>query len=280
MEPKPVTPRSLILDMLRVSPRQRAVSISDLVALGALFGFSDNAVRVAVTRLASKGLLVSQERGSYRLAPRTDPLNQWVDEWRSGERRMRRWKGRWLAIWHPPGASRSDRSRSHRAMRVLGFRPGLDGLWVRPDNLTRRRGALHERLRGLGLLDGAELIAADGFSPAVTARWTGQLWDTAELLHEQRRALGAIEASTRRARRAAPSQMLVETFLVGGAAIRALALDPLLPEVISPAEPRRQLTEAMLAYDQLGRSTWGNLLGEAPAVAPTNRSVSGGTSHA
>jgi hypothetical protein len=49
---------------------------------------------------------------------------------------------------------------------------------------------------------------------------------------------------------------LVQSFLLGGEAIRVLATDPLLPEEIVPNEKRRELTELMLRYDGVGRRIW------------------------
>jgi hypothetical protein len=49
---------------------------------------------------------------------------------------------------------------------------------------------------------------------------------------------------------------LVQSFLLGGQAIRVLATDPLLPEEIVAGEKRRELTELMLRYDAVGRRIW------------------------
>jgi hypothetical protein len=49
---------------------------------------------------------------------------------------------------------------------------------------------------------------------------------------------------------------MVESFLLGGQAIRQLALDPLLPEPIVAAADRAALVETMRTYDRLGRACW------------------------
>ena len=54
-------------------------------------------------------------------------------------------------------------------------------------------------------------------------------------------------------------QALVESFLTGGAAIRVLATDPLLPEAILRSHERRALGDVMLRYDEIGRGIWGRL---------------------
>jgi phenylacetic acid degradation operon negative regulatory protein len=59
----------------------------------------------------------------------------------------------------------------------------------------------------------------------------------------------------------------VESFELGGAAIRQLLLDPLLPEPIAPEAERRALLESMRRYDSLGRRVWRGWLGDGAAAA-------------
>ena len=53
---------------------------------------------------------------------------------------------------------------------------------------------------------------------------------------------------------------MVESFLLGGRALRQLVFDPLLPEAIAPAEARAELLETMRDYDVLGRTAWAEFL--------------------
>ena len=58
---------------------------------------------------------------------------------------------------------------------------------------------------------------------------------------------------------------------MGGAAIRQIVLDPLLPEPIVVAKDRAALLDAMLRYDRIGRRIWAGWLGGdegQPAVLP------------
>ena len=66
---------------------------------------------------------------------------------------------------------------------------------------------------------------------------------------------------------------MVESFRVGGAALRALATDPLLPEPIVPARERAALVAAMRDYDAFGRASWSAFLtrhGVRHAKAPAD----------
>lgn len=261
-----------MLDLLRVT-EAGALPVRALVATAARFGFTSNAVRVALARLAAEGLVESDERGSWRLAPSTSPLSQHVEGWRLGEKRRRAWRGDWLAAWLPKGAVRGDRARSRRALTLLGFREGLDALWVRPDNLARPFGAVRQSLVALGLEAGAEVFAAHDFSDALVTAWRARLWDTRALDRGYRDARVELERSQTRVGRLPRDRAMVETFLLGGRAIRILATDPLLPDEILPGTERAALHAAMLDYDVLGRRVWASGAGGlARDMAPTDLS--------
>jgi phenylacetic acid degradation operon negative regulatory protein len=256
--PGTTSPKALLLGLLRVSPRPLAVR--QLVAIGALFGLGGGAVRVALTRLVAAGLVASDERGSYRLAAEADPVSRWADGWRAGERRLRAWTGAWLCVWHPRGGERGERARSHRALARLGLGEGRDGLWLRPDNLRARTAEIAAQLDQLGLAPGAVLFAARDFPAEVVSGWVGGLWPIRSIADRQVRALRDIERSRTRLAGLARKRALAETFLVGGAAIRALVRDPLLPDEVASGQHRRELTEAMLDYDRRGRAVWSQAL--------------------
>jgi phenylacetic acid degradation operon negative regulatory protein len=256
-----------VLDLARVAG-PRAVPIRGLVAIGELFGISGNALRVAVARLLAAGLLESDERGSYRLGAVADPVSRHVEGWRLGDRRRRSWDGGWIAV-ALGRADRGERAASLRALERAGLREGLAGLWVRPDNLAEPLERSRERLGGLGLERGACCFVASALPGETDARWR-ELWPRAELLAEYRDGRARLERSSSRLERLPVERAAVEAFLLGGAAIRVLALDPLLPDELLDPAPRRELWEAMLRYDTAGRRVWARLLdgvrlGAAPA---------------
>lgn len=253
-----ITPKSLVLDLLSAA-RPGAVPVSGLLGVAELFALSGNALRVALTRLVARGLVENDERGSYRLGPASDPLSEHVDEWRRGERRLRSWDNAWLGVALERGAERTARARSARALELLGFRDGLGALWVRPDNLAGGIEGARGKLARLGLEPEAEAFVLSHASAELIERWTKHLWSLRRLESAYAAALGEIERSERRLPSLDTPQAVVETFRVGGNAIRVLATDPLLPEQVLPGATRRALTEAMLRYDQTGRRVWAKL---------------------
>jgi phenylacetic acid degradation operon negative regulatory protein len=211
---------------------------------------------VAIARLVADGRLESDERGSYRLAPAATVLHAHVEEWRRGEARMRAWRGDWLAVALPIGTARAARRSSLGTLTRLGLREGLPGLWVRPDNLRQPLESTLERARALGLEDGAELFRARDFSAPTTKRFASELWSTRELQRSYASALRNLERSVEQLDGMPRDAALVQTYLLGGEAIRVLATDPLLPEEIMPGATREALTTAMLRYDAIGHALW------------------------
>lgn len=256
----PPTPKHLILDLLS-STRGRAVPVKALVAAGALFGISGESVRVALTRLCERGTIERNERGHYRIAAAAAPVQRHVVGWMRLQERIVPWRGGWIGV-HSGGLAGGDRTqlrRRERALAFLGFRRLDPHLFVRPDNLAGGVEGVRGELRALGLEPAAIVFAMQELDPASDAR-ARALWDAAALRRAYRDTRRSLARSADRLARLAPPQAMVESFALGGRAIRQLALDPLLPEPIVPAAERAALVEAMRDYDRRGRACWRPLM--------------------
>jgi len=255
-----LTARSVILDLLS-TVRRGAMPVRALVEAGALFGFAENNVRVSLSKLYAEGRAARDERGRYRLGPATAAVSDQVRRWRRLEEQHRPWHGDWVAVHQARRGRGPARVKREHALALLGFRELEPGLALRPDNL--RGGVEGVRVRYAGLSgDGDPSTLVFGLrelAPASDLRARG-LWDAAALGRGYRAALRALEASRARLGRLSDEEAMIETFVVGGAALRQLVLDPLLPEPILDPAPRRALVEAMRGYDELGRRAWAPFL--------------------
>src|SRR5262245_4653196 len=263
--------RSFVLDLLSTL-RRGSMPVRALVEAAALFGIAGGSVRVALTRLLAEGLVERDERGEYRLGAGAEPGRRRVAGWRDLAAQLRPWSGAWVAVLDARAPERLAQRRSRHALELLGFRALRRGLSLRPDNLAGGLPRLREQLAELGLAPGPlgrELRDLDALSEARAL----SLWDAEALVASYRRHCREIEASTRRLRARGAEQAMVESFRVGGAALRALAKDPLLPEPIVPARERELLVAAMRDYDALGRASWATFLarhGVAHRAAPVD----------
>ncbi len=257
--------KSLVLDLLSAAP-QGELSVRGLVKAAALFDIAENSVRVALARLRSAELVESTERGVYTLGDAAGSLNRHVTSWREVERQCRKWDGGWIAV-HTAGLGRSDRAalrRRERALRLLGFRELERGLEVRPDNLKGGIEAIRERLVELGLEGEAPVFRAKDFDPELSDRAMA-LWEADELVEIYRDMRTKLEAELDKNPDRDVDEAARESFLLGGAAIRQIVFDPLLPEPIVDTAERKAFVDAMRRFDRVGQTAWRRFLEAAGA---------------
>lgn len=256
-----VNPKHLVLDLLLAAGDQVLTS-REAVAAAALFGITENSLRVTLARLCATQLIEATERGAYRLGSAGTGLAGEVASWRTAEQRVRPWQGDFIMV-HSAALTRSDRSalrQRERALEMLGFRELQHGLHARPNNLERDLDTVRQRLHALGLDPQAAVFLGSGFDKGLHAALT-QLWDGATLSasyqtrqHELQGWLaGAPTLDTARAAR--------ESFLLGGAAIRQIVYDPLLPEPLVDTARRHAFIETVHQFDAAGRVIWARFFG-------------------
>ena len=248
-----------MLDLLSTL-RRGAMPVQALIESAALFGIAAGSVRVALTRALAEGLVERDERGRYRLGEASRAVQERVAAWRRLEARVRPWDGAWLAVvtTRRP-SSRAAQRRSERALRLLGFRELERGLALRPDNLTGGVASVREELAALGLQPGVLVCELRELDPISEAR-ARALWDAKARAALYRRLGRSLAASARRLPALPEAEAMVESFRLGGEALRLLAHDPLLPEPIVASRERDALARAMRRYDALGRSSWAGFL--------------------
>jgi phenylacetic acid degradation operon negative regulatory protein len=148
----PIQPQDLVLTMLGAHLRRPGdlAWSGGMVELLEEFGFSREAARAALSRLAVRGLLDRVRRGRrvhYRLTDRAERLLE------EGDRRIFTFgRGdsdctRWTVLWHSlPERRRVERARLGRRLRFLGFGSVQDATWVAPHDREAEVLALLEAL--------------------------------------------------------------------------------------------------------------------------------------
>jgi phenylacetic acid degradation operon negative regulatory protein len=254
--PRHLSAKALVLDFLSTrAPRE--LSAQAILSVGTALGFSEQNLRMALTRLVEESAAVSSRRGLYRLSPGGEAMRLEVRKWRAVGSLTRPWTGGWIAVFDAP-VPRSDRSamrRHEQAMRLRGMRELHAGLWIRPANLRDTVADVREQLIGLGLHPAALVASLNDLDVKSANRATG-LWETASTLAAYKTLNEELHASAARISKIPMEAAAAESLILGRDVIRHINLDPLLPDELMPQRPLTTLVRAMSDYDALARTIW------------------------
>jgi len=250
-------PTNIILDLLRTYP-SRGTTVQKIMKTGAMFEFSENLMRVSLSRLVARGTIENFQRGLYRLTDSTDHLNDFIEEWRQGDRRRCQWHKDWILVQSEQGSW---------ALNATGFRPLEGNLWARPDNLARSPDALQQLLTDLGASPDS-IVATNARLTRDKADKMLNQYDLTKLSTSYLETIQKLNDSLLRLDVMPVDAAQRECFHLGGNAIQVLALDPLLPDEVLPGNNRLKLWQLMLDYDRVGREIWRGRTGDQLATLP------------
>jgi len=254
--PRHLTARELVIDFLS-NRYPREMSAAEILGVGTALGFTEQSLRMALTRLVEGAVAANTGRGLYRLSPSGEAMRLEVRKWRNLDDLAKPWSGAWIGVFDA-GVPRSDRAalrRHERAMRLRGFRELQAGLWIRPANLRDSVGELRDQLRALGLHPAALVVGLNDLDDDSRAKATG-LWDTAAMLATYRALADELLASKTRLERLPLDTAAAESMVLGRDVIRHINLDPVLPEELMPHRALKNLISTMSDYDQQARQIW------------------------
>ncbi|RZQ60695.1 PaaX family transcriptional regulator [Amycolatopsis suaedae] len=225
--------------------RGQMVWSGGLVALLAELGFSEGAARIALARLARRGLLERVRRGRqvhYALTKRTVDVLAEGDERLAGLGRGRT-AGEWTVLWHAiPHDRRLERERLVRRLRFLGFGSVQDATWLAAHD---REAQVAELLRELDVTDHAGVLLGRPAASLDVRAFAARAWDLDRLAE---RYAAFADTFTRPVPENPAAAFALRTRLVHGYR-QFLTQDPELPEELVPAPPRR--AEAVRLFHDL-----------------------------
>ena len=121
--PRHLTARELVIDFLS-NRYPREMSVQEITGVGIALGFTEQSLRMALTRLVEQSVAANTGRGRYRLSPSGEAMRDEVRKWRHLDDLAKPWSGAWIGVFDA-SVPRSDRAalrRHERAMRLRGFR--------------------------------------------------------------------------------------------------------------------------------------------------------------
>jgi len=254
--PRHLTARELVIDFLS-NRYPREMSAQEITGVGIALGFSEQSLRMALTRLVEQAVAANTGRGRYRLSPSGEAMREEVRKWRHLDEVAMPWSGAWIGVFDAaiPRSDRAALRRHERAMRLRGFRELQSGLWIRPANLRDSVAELREHLRALGLHPDALVAGLDALDDDARAKAI-RLWDTAAMLARYRALTDELRASKAKLERLPLDTAAAESMVLGRDVIRHINLDPVLPEELMPQRALSNLISVMSDYDQNARQIW------------------------
>jgi phenylacetic acid degradation operon negative regulatory protein len=240
---RPLTARSVIASTLLGTTPPRATA-ARLVLSCVLFGFQENAARVALSRMVAAGELSASD-GSYELVGRlrerqvrqlrsrqgTTPLVAWDQTWR-------------LAVVIGTARPPTERAELRRRLGLARFAEWREGVWLRPDVNVE------------SLSDAEDCVFVPGARPPDAVPLARTLFALDAWSDSARSLIAEMEPLHRRlTRRDAAS--LTDAFILNAAVLRHLQADPFLPPELLPSRwPGARLRARYEAFDAAFVSLW------------------------
>ena len=141
---------------------------------------------------------------------------------------------------------------------------------MRPDNIETNIAAIRQRLHSLGLEPQAVVCGCSSFDAATEAA-IDALWDGTALNHGYRATQQRLQDWLAGAAHLPTAQAARESFFLGGAAIRQLLYDPLLPEPMVDGALRQAFIDSVHAFDDTGRAIWNRFYDTLPTPDAASR---------
>lgn len=242
---EPPQPQDLVITLLADNVRKRREDVwsGGLVDLLAELGFSTGASRVALARLARRGLisrLKSGRRVAYQITPRTERIL------REGDRRIFMLgkedvdPNTATLLWHSlKEDQRLERGHLARRLRFLGFGSLQDATWVAPGD---REELVSDLIEELGIADSCSLLIGRGSRLLGLDHLIDRAWDLPALAERYESYLarfGHFRGAESRGRLSDQEAFLVRTQAIHN--FRQFpSLDPGLPPDAYPDPDTRQ----------------------------------------
>jgi len=252
---KPVA-RKLLLKLLG-SRENIEMNAATAVRVGALFGISENNVRVTLNRLHSSNLLTLVERGYYQLGPAGKQFAREINQWRHAESLLSDWDGSWIAVQTSSLAKSDKKQQRHnaRALKLLGMEKLIDDMYIRPNNLKTPLNETRQKLHNVGLAEKALVFAARDFDELNNVK-ANRLWQSKNLESLYRSGIDELERCLDSLSTLSLEDALITSYEVGDRAIHRVVFDPLLPSPLVDVALRQRYSELVKHFDDVGTQIW------------------------
>ncbi len=239
-----MTARSVLASAL-LGEEPPELPVAHLVHLAGLFGINENRARVALSRMARNGEVVTDGSGRYRLTGHL--LERQGRQTVSRRGQTGHWHGTWrMVVVTTSGLAADDRSARRKRLSRARLAEQREGVWLRPDNIPLVPDPGDDP-------DVEVFTVTPDRDPAQLAR---TLWD----LETWSKLTGDLLAQLEDRTPVGPED-LAPGFVLSASVLRHLQADPLLPdELVPPGWPGPSLRRVYEEWDRRYRRVlvaWG-----------------------
>lgn len=219
---------SLFTLYLEYLHRQKRAWVGDLIRWMDMLGFSEPAVRAAVSRSVKSGWIIPEREGRkayYQLSPRVGWQVEKVRQrmYQTGDR----WDGQWrILIYAVPETKRTVRDRFRTELVLLGFGTPAPGVWISPNASLE---AVHDLVGFYELQQYVELFLAERFSDRPVLELVQKTYNL-DVAQQRYREFVELQPSPSQS----PEEAFVRLTKLVHEARKFLFWDPILPPELTP----------------------------------------------
>lgn len=260
-EKKPVA-RKLLLKLLG-SRDNIQMNASAAVRVGALFGISENNIRVTLTRLQSAQLISLVERGYYKLGDKGIRFAKEIHQWREDENGLVTWQDDWVVAQTStlPKSDKKQHRNNERALKLMGMKKLANDVYLRPNNFSGGADEVRDKLYALGLSSKTLVFSANNFDSRTQSKAMG-LWRHLNLETFYDEGCSEIEKSLARLPSLPLEEATKESYVIGDRALYNVVFDPLLPTPLVDVAMRERYRNLVKRYDDAGAQIWHQFLNQ------------------
>ena len=226
-----------------IVPRGGKVHVASLIDLVFPLGFSPNAIRLGLSRMARQGVFDIRKSGRRSYYSLNTKGMKWMEQGRvrAFEVKRTKWDGRWrLLVYSIPETMRDLRDKLRYKLQSLGYANMSASLWISPYDL---RPGLHRYMEEMGMLDYVEEFTADHTGRRGNRELAARVWCIGELTQQYRafvkkyeKYLSTYERSAKKGKPVDLADCFALRFCMTAEYVALRLEDPMLPPELLPED--------------------------------------------
>ena len=222
-------------------PRGGKVHVASLIDLVCPLGFSPNAIRLGLSRMARQGVFDIKKSGRRSYYSLNTKGMKWMEQGRvrAFEVKRRKWDGRWrLVVYNFPETMRNLRDKLRCKLQSLGYANVSASFWISPYDLQAE---LSRYMKEKSMLDYVETFTADYTGKRRDKELATTVWRIDDLTKQYRVFMRKYEKLISAYNRSAKSERPMELadcfarrFCMTAEYVALRLADPMLPSELLP----------------------------------------------